>query len=70
MVEAGLEHVEAVGVSAIRREAEGFVVVQGGAMETIQGRKAVGVQAVYLCRAAHCGYAVTQSWNDRTQKWG
>lgn len=60
MVEAGLEHVEAVGVGAIRRKAKGFLVVQGGAMETIQGRKAVGVQTSYLCRAAHCGYGVTQ----------
>lgn len=61
MVEAGVEHVEAVGVGAVGGEAEGLVVVQGGAMETIQGREAVGVQAAHLCRAAHCGYGVTQS---------
>lgn len=61
MVEARLQHVEAVGVGAARREAEGFLVVQGGAMEAVQGRKAVRVQAVDLCRAAHCGYGVTQS---------
>lgn len=61
MVEAGLQHVEAVGLGPIGRKAEGFVVVQGGAMETIQGGEAVGVQTAHLCRAAHCGYGVAQS---------
>lgn len=61
MVEAGIEHVEAVGFGTIGREPEGFVVVQGAAMETVQGRKAVGVQTTDLCRAAHCGYGVAQS---------
>lgn len=36
VVEAGVEHVEAVGIGAVRGEAEGFVVVQGTAMETVQ----------------------------------
>lgn len=35
-------------------------------MEPVQGRKAVGVQATYLCRAAHRGYGVTQSCKGRT----
>lgn len=60
VVEACVEHVEAVGVCAVGREPEGFVVVQGATMETFQWRKAVGVEATDLCRAAHCGYTVTQ----------
>lgn len=67
MVEPSIEHVEAVRVRAIRSEAERLVVVQGAAMETIQRRKAVGVQATHLCRAAHCGYTVTQSCKETGQ---
>lgn len=36
-------------------------------METIQRRKAVRVQATHLCRAAHCGYTVTQSCKETGQ---
>lgn len=43
VVEAGVQHVEAVGVCTVRREPEGLVVVQGSTVETFQGRKAVGV---------------------------
>lgn len=42
VVEAGVEHVEAVGVCTVGREPEGLVVAQGSTMETFQ-REAVGV---------------------------
>lgn len=61
VVEAGVKHVEAVGVGPVGGEAKGFVVVQGAAMEVVERREAVGVQATDLSRAAHGGYGVTQS---------
>lgn len=67
VVEASLKHIEAVRFCTICREPKGFLVVQGTSMETVQWRKAVGVQAANLCRTAYCGYSVAQSCKDTKQ---
>lgn len=67
VVEASVKHVEAGRIPAMGREAKGFFVVEGSAVEAFQRRKTVCVEAADLCRTAHCGYSVTQSCRDTTQ---
>lgn len=62
VVEAGVQHVEAVGLGGGGGggEAQGLVVAEGAAVEAVQRREAVGVQAAHVGGAAHRGHAVAQ----------
>lgn len=70
VVEARVQHVQAVSVRAVGGKTQGLLVVHGPAVQTLQRRKAVRVQTADLCRTAHCGDGVTQRCNRQMIQLG